>query len=263
MSVCCQRIISGRIGLAVPRRRLLGAAVDLVEPGLLVAVLAARDQPRADDLLVLVDGPHPLALPLVHDPLARARSRPAPAGRRRRPTTPTTAGSPASPSAPGGGGGVRTTNDSSSGQTPTRDRRLPADDAVDEQRPLLLQRLDRGVGGVVERAGRRRRRGTPALTSALLEARDVVAAVAERQRVGLDRAVLGAARSTRSPVGAACVGRDRPAVGERRRTPRQRRAAADARRTSDGDRRARGRGAAPTASTADEGGDRGARRRRP
>ena len=47
---------------AVPRRRLLGPAVDLVEPGLLVAVLAARDQPRPDDLLVLVDGPDALGL---------------------------------------------------------------------------------------------------------------------------------------------------------------------------------------------------------
>ena len=38
-----------QLRLAVPRRRLLGPAVDLVEAGLLVAVLAARDEPRAHD----------------------------------------------------------------------------------------------------------------------------------------------------------------------------------------------------------------------
>ena len=58
-------------GLAVPRRRHVRAAVDLVGPGRLVAVLAARDEPRADDRAVLADGPYPLAGPLVHDPPAR------------------------------------------------------------------------------------------------------------------------------------------------------------------------------------------------
>src|SRR4029079_932584 len=58
--------------LAVPRCRHLAAAVDLVGARHLVVVLAPGDQPRADDALVLVDGPDALPGAVVHDALAAA-----------------------------------------------------------------------------------------------------------------------------------------------------------------------------------------------
>src|SRR3954453_17551060 len=61
--------------LAVPRGRHLAAAVDLVRTGDLVVVLAAGDQPGANDAIVLVDGPHPLPGSVVDDSLAAPRIR--------------------------------------------------------------------------------------------------------------------------------------------------------------------------------------------
>src|SRR4051794_19004145 len=57
----------------VPRCRHLAAAVDLVGAGDLVVVLAARHQPRADDAIVLVDGPYALSGSVVDDTLSATR----------------------------------------------------------------------------------------------------------------------------------------------------------------------------------------------
>ena len=119
MSVCSQRIICGRIGLAVPRRRHLGPAVHLVRARQLVAVLAARHQPRADDVAVLVDGPDALAGPVVDDASACAGVRGQRRGVGRRPDGTDDSGKPSESTAPAGGGGVWTTSDSSSGQMPS------------------------------------------------------------------------------------------------------------------------------------------------
>ena len=165
----CRSAGSGSSAAARPCRSTPSTSRNGCRPvgaGRLVAVLAARHEPRPDDLLVVVDRPHSLAGTVVDDPSARAGVRPAAAERRRRRTRPTTAGSPIGVHRRRrGGGGVRTTSDSSSGQMPSADRALAADDAVDEQVPfgLVLHRRQRGSG----RRSRRRRhrrssRGRPA-----------------------------------------------------------------------------------------------------
>ena len=109
-----------QVGLAVPGRGDLGLAVHLVHAGQLVVVLAAGDEVRAHDSLLVVDRPDPLAGPVVDDPLAGAL--PA-VGRHGGASEPVVATddkrAPHRSVAPAAGGGVRITNDSSPGQMPS------------------------------------------------------------------------------------------------------------------------------------------------
>ena len=178
--------------LAVPRRRLRGLAVHLVHAGLLVVVLAARHEPRADDRAVAVDGPHPLAGAAVHDTLARARVL-----RQRRGVG--ARGGDRGERVAGGvlraGGRRRRAHDQRRlvGPDAQRQGRLAADDAVDEHALVgALQLADRLLRGAVERAA-----GGAAEDALgdqrLLDARDALAGVAEPGRADGHRAVTGGA----------------------------------------------------------------------